>query len=606
MIQHLVLFLTVIAMSAGGAASASDLVLADGGRSDYQIVVADNASPSTKHGAEELQMFLEQISGVKLPIVSDHEPQGPKEIVLGDNDHLRKLGVTIDFAELGREGYVIRTVGDHLIIAGGKLRGNMYGVYGFLEDHLGCRWFTPGVSRIPKSARLVVGPIDERQVPALEYREPYLYECFDGDWCARNRMNSSTGRLDAKHGGKVMFGNGFFVHTFSSLVPPEKYFKDHPEYFSLLNGKRQNGYAQLCCTNPDVIRLCTEGIRRAMRDQPQATVFSVSQNDCDKHCRCSRCKALAREEDSQMAPVLALVNHVAEAVEKEFPGKVVETLAYEWTRQPPKHMRPRPNVIIRLCSIECCFSHPLATCHSFSNQAFREDIERWSKVAPRLWVWDYTTNFDHYLLPFPNQRVIGPNIRFFVDHNVKGIFEEDIGDTPDSELSALGGYVMAKCLWNPRYDADRAMREFLAAYYGPAAVPIRAYIDLLHDYAERKHVHVRIFGRVDGLHLTDELLTKADRQWQEAEDVVAGDAAILRRVKLSRMSVDYAILERARLQRRQGSPASEPYLALAAARFQPFIETLKKSPLTSFAEGKPLDKEAYGRGLAKDLGLNVP
>ena len=228
-----------------------------------------------------------------------------KEIILGQNAHLQELGVAIDFASLGKEGYVIRTVGDHLVIAGGPVRGAMYGVYGLLEDHLGCRWFAPGVSRIPKSARLAIGPLDDRQVPALEYREPYVYECTDGDWCARNRMNSSSGRLDAKHGGKVQFGGGFFVHTFSRLVPPEKYFKDHPEYFSLVNGQRQNGYAQLCCTNEDVIRICTEEILKAMRAQPEATVFSVSQNDCDKHCRCPRCQALAKREGSRSGAGLA-------------------------------------------------------------------------------------------------------------------------------------------------------------------------------------------------------------------------------------------------------------------------------------------------------------
>ena len=81
-----------------------------------------------------------------------------------------------------------------------------------------------------------------------------------------------------------------------------------------------------------------------------------------------------------MAPVLQLVNRVAEAVEKEFPDKAVETLAYQWTRQPPKTMRPRPNVIIRLCSIECCFSHPLATCDSPANRTFRR--RRW-RAGPR-------------------------------------------------------------------------------------------------------------------------------------------------------------------------------------------------------------------------------
>jgi hypothetical protein len=269
-------------------------------------------------------------------------------------------------------------------------------------------------------------------------------------------------------------------------------------------------------------------------------------------------------------------------------------------------MRPRPNVVVRLCSIECCFSHSLATCSSVSNETFRADIERWAKVAPRLWAWDYTTDFDQYLLPFPNQRVIGPNIRFYVEHNVKGIFEEDTTDTPDGELSTLGGYVMAKCLWNPNYDSKKAMNEFLEGYYGKAATPIHAYIDLIHDYVERKHIHVRIFTNCDSPHLTDDLLTKANQHWQEAENCVAGEPEVLRRVKLSRMSPDYAIVERARLQMQQKLPVDKAYLTLAAARFKPFIETLRSSRVGRLRESAPFDKEAYVRDLAKDLRLNVP
>ena len=438
-------------------AKAADLVLADAGKSEYRIVIAADASPSTQYAAKELQTFLKQISGAELPVATDREAVAAHEIVLGVSSHLNAQSGAIDFPRLGDEGYVIRTVGPHLVIAGSALRGNLYGVYGLLEDHLGCRWFAPGVSRIPRIARIALGPIDETRIPVLEYREPYTFECMDGDWCARNRMNSSSARLEARHGGRVRFADGLFVHTFARLVPPAKYFATHPEYFSLVGGKRQNGYAQLCCTNEDVIRICTEEIRAAMRAQPDATVFSVSQNDTDLHCECPRCQALARQEGSQGAPVLNLANRVAEAVEKDFPGKVVETLAYQWTRQAPKTMRPRPNVVVRLCSIECCFSHPLATCDSSENRAFRDDLQAWSKVSQRLWIWDYTTDFAHYLMPFPNQRVRRPNIQFYVANHVKGIFEQDTYDTPHSELAALGGYLTAKFLWNPDYDQDRAM-----------------------------------------------------------------------------------------------------------------------------------------------------
>ena len=412
---------------------------------------------------------------------------------------------------------MIRTVGERLVIAGGSLRGPCTAC----TDCSKITWDADGLHRasaaFPTRARLAVGPIDDRQVPTLEYREPFLADCFDGDWCARNRVNSSFSRLEAKHGGKVKITS--LAHTFQFLVPPEKYYKQHPEYFSLVDGKRMDGYAQLCCTNPDVIRLCSEGLRDLMRANPDGDVFSVSQNDCFNHCECPKCQEVAKREGSQMGPVLQLVNHAAEAVEREFPNKIVTTLAYQWTRHPPKLTRPRPNVVIVLCSIECCFAHPVATCDSEANKAFCADVEGWSKIAPRLWVWDYVTDFANYLLPFPNHQSLGPNIRYYAEHNVKGIFEEDACDTVQDEMAPLDGYVMAKCLWNPRYDASRATAEFLEAYYGEAAAPIRSYLDLLHNRVHRENIHVGCYAPVTHPHLTDELLVQADQLWQQAEDL---------------------------------------------------------------------------------------
>jgi hypothetical protein len=301
--------------------------------------------------------------------------------------------------------------------------------------------------------------------------------------------------------------------------------------------------------------------------------------------------------------VLAMVNRVAEAVEKEFPQKAIETLAYQWTRRPPKSMRPRPNVIVRLCSIECCFSHPLATCDSEANVKFREDIRRWAKVSNRLWVWDYVTDFRHYLLPFPNQRVRNDNIRFFVANNVKGIFEQDTYNTPHSELAALGGYITAKFLWNPGYDENRAINEFLEGYYGKAAAPIRKYIDLLHDRVEKENIHVNIWVPPTHPHLTDELLVEADALWQKAEDLAAGDPDVLRRVERSRMSVDYAILERGRAAASKGELEKSSLAPLAARRFRPFAGTLQSCELTRIMEWQAVDKADYCKKLAAALGL---
>ena len=173
-------------------------------------------------------------------------------------------------------------------------------------------------------------------------------------------MNSSAATLGEKHGGKITYG-GELVHSFYDLLSPDDHFAAHPEYFAQFDGERVREHTQLCCTNEDVVRLVVARVHRLMTEQPQATVFSISQMDWDNYCCCPDCAALAEKEDTLFAPVLYLVNRVVAALAAEFPAKVIDTIAYEWSRRPPKTMRPLPNVIVRLCSVECCFSHPLAT-----------------------------------------------------------------------------------------------------------------------------------------------------------------------------------------------------------------------------------------------------
>jgi hypothetical protein len=217
-------------------------------------------------------------------------------------------------------------------------------------------------------------------------------------------------------------------------------------------------------------------------------------------------------------------------------------------------------------------------------------------------VWDYVTDFHHYLLPFPNQRVRRENIRFFIRHNVKGIFEQDTYESPHSEMAALGGYLTAKFLWNPDYDENTAIDEFLAGYYGKAAGPIRKYLDALHDRAERENIHVHIGAPPTSTHLTNELLTQADALWEQAQKLAADQPEVLDRVRLSRMSVDYAIAERARLEAAK-KDGDASFVALAVRRFKPFVETLASSGLTNLREGERLNLDDCRSTLAKGLKI---
>ncbi|MFC1538173.1 DUF4838 domain-containing protein [Candidatus Latescibacterota bacterium] len=559
-----------------------EILLIRNERSKHRIVIAENASPSTIHGAIELQSYLYKMTGAELPIVTDTMPLRKNEIIVGNNSHLEQIGVDIDFDALGDEGYTLKTAGSYIIIAGGDLRGNMYGVYGLLEDHLGCRWFTSEVCRIPKTNHLVIPALNEVVIPKIAYREPYVWEAFNGDWAARNRMNrnSKGGGLGFFHGGKIEWVPDMFVHTFEKFVSPDEYFRAHPEYFSLVNGRRQRNRSQLCCTNDDVIKIVTEEVLQAFRVHPEAYVISVSQNDWDSHCECKKCQALAEEEGSQIAPVLRMVNLVAEEVEKEFPGRLIETLAYQWSRKAPKNMRPRSNVVIRLSTIECCFSHPLNKCGSIENIEFSRDLHEWGAIADRLWIWNYVTSFAHYFVPFPNLRVRDDNIRFFAENNVAGIFQQDVYTTPHGELSGLSAYVNAKLLWNPYYDEDTAINEFLEGVYGPAAGSIREYIDIIHDEVDKKNIHMGIWQGTDAEYLTDTILAVSDFLWNDAEHATAHLPEVLRRVKIARMSVDYAIIANARangtayiINQEKSSLEINPSFSERVERFCSFAES---------------------------------
>lgn len=100
-----------------------------------------------------------------------------------------------------------------------------------------------------------------------------------------------------------------------------------------------------------------------------------------------------------MGPLLRAVNQVADAIKDDFPHVEVDTLAYQYTRPPPKITKPRSNVIIRLCSIECNFGVPLS---DPSNSHFRDDMVGWSQISDRIWIWNYVTDFGNYVMPWPD------------------------------------------------------------------------------------------------------------------------------------------------------------------------------------------------------------
>ncbi len=522
------------ALVAAFPVSAGPLLCAEG---HPRVVLIRQAglTAAEENALQELAATLREITGAEFPIRDAMVQTPPHAILVGPGPAARAAFPDVPWDALGDEEIILRSRDGRLLVAGGRPRGTLYAVSHLLQRYCGVRWWTPWASRIPKRTTLRLPELNVRYAPVFESRDPFWYPAFDPRWAVRNFSNSQSARIPSEWGGCIRYRG--FVHTFYALVPPGEYFAKHPEWYSLIDGKRTADHAQLCLTNPELRAFVVERVRQWLRESPDAKIISVSQNDWHRPCQCDACRALDEAEGSHAGTMIDFVNHIAAAIEPEFPDVAVDTLAYQYTRKPPRTLRPRPNVIVRLCSIECNFREPL---ESPANASFGDDLRGWAAICNRLYVWDYTTDFAHYLQPHPNWFVLGPNVRFFARNHVKGLFEQGAYQSYGSEFSELRAWVLAQLLWDPSRDDRALINEFLDGYYGPAAPFIREYLALMHEASAGWKL--TCFARTDAPFLRFEPLARAEALWRRAEAAVADRPDLVPRVRLGRIWLGYAWL----------------------------------------------------------------
>ena len=507
------------------------------------VLYAQSAEPPIQYAAGELTRCLQAAYGTAISSV-------PRK-----NVYPIRLQTGISGLSDGAFRWTVNEQG--VLLESGTPSGIVYGAYALMEA-MGFRFLARDCEVVPGfPAELPLGVHEE--TPAFRVRELFWREAMDGDFAVKLRLNSARSSITPEQGGKAMFYN--FSHTFHQLVPEEKYFDTHPEYFSMVDGIRIRERTQLCLTNPNVKRLCVEGVKKWARENPDYNIFSVAMNDWYQPCQCPACARIDAEEDSHAGTMIRFVNAVAEEVEQEFPGIMIHTFAYLYCRKPPKTVRPRHNVIVRLCSIECCFAHPIDQCgcelgridvQGGSSMAFRgqredessflRDLKGWSEICDNLFIWDYTTNYANYLLPFPNLNALQGNLLMFHRFGVKGVFEQ--GNFSHGRCSALGAlkiYLLGKLLWNPDTDLETLIRDFTAGYYGAAEAPMRRYIALWRNACGEEHAG--IYDAPDAPYLTDERLAQAAEILREAQELAA-DTPYKERVEREALSVRYAMLTR--------------------------------------------------------------
>ena len=434
------------------------------------IVVTDGTNAVQRFAAEELQGYVKRMTGVEMPIAASRGAAA--------------RAVVLSSGHFEDDGFRLRTTGDSLLVEGGARTGVLYGVYELLEKHGGCGWFTAAVETVPETdAFTVPDGLDAREKPAFMQRDTSWYDVKkDRVFAARMRLNGVRSSGDDPRLGGVsphqfdkVLGN---CHTFDKMLPAKKYFKDHPEWYSLVNGVRTGGYTQPCLTNPDVERLVLSNVLARIRANPGIRYFGVSQNDTlAGACECPSCKAIDDEEGSHSGTMIRFVNRIAEAVEKEYPDVIIETLAYHYTRKPPKHVRPRRNVMVCLSTIECDFSRPFDGSRYVTNKAFLGDLRKWSDITSLMYVWDYTTSYRCYLAAFPNVQVLAANLRTLRSNGVTHVYDQGNGECPHGWFAELKTWLISKLEWNPDQPLEPLLDRFFKGYYGAAAPFARKYFD---------------------------------------------------------------------------------------------------------------------------------
>ena len=518
--------------SAVAAPVADQIVLAENEQSRYRIMLPSAPTPSERKAADVLQRYLLEISGAALPILFADQDRSRYEIVIGQNDRIDELAAKIDFNSLGEDGFAIKTDSLRLIIAGGTDKGTLYGVYSFLEKYLGCRMYSPQVKVIPKQNRIALTKIDVLEIPVIKFRDTHYRVTWHPEYTDWHKLDhDETGdRTDW----------GMWVHTFNSLVPPETYYEEHPEYFAMVKGQRIP--TQLCLSNPAVLEITIQNLRKKIARKPEARYWSVSQNDNREFCTCDACKAIDEREGSPSGSIVNFVNQVAD----QFPDKMISTLAYEYGRRAPKTIIPRDNVNIMLCSIEISRDKPIT--QDPTSADFARDVEAWGKIAKDIIVWDYVIQFNHLVSPFPNLHVIQPNLQFFVENGVSAMFEQGNREV-GGEFAELRAYLISKLMWNPYQNPDTIINDFLRGYYGSAAAPIRKYIDEMREALLQSGKPLKIFGspmEAEASYLSPELMSLYEAYFDEAEALVAEDPLLLERVRIARLPLAYAKMEQAK------------------------------------------------------------
>jgi Glycosyl hydrolase family 67 N-terminus./F5/8 type C domain. len=513
------------------------VALVKNGKPMSRIVVASDNQNDYK-AALLLDDFMNRISGCKLPVVQDAKAKLRKnDVVIGNRSVAKQPDEVQKLSLLKENGFLISSQDGVLKIVGGGDKGSIYGVVTLLEKYFGVDYWGENEYSLTKMKTLNLPVISTFENPTFRYRQT-------GCYAARtDSIYKLWYRLDEP---QEVFAGGLWVHTFDKLLPSDVYGKIHPEYYAYFNGKRHPGKAsQWCLTNPEVFEIVVKRVDSIFKANPDKHIISISQNDGNyTNCTCDNCKAIDDREGALSGSLIWFLNKLA----ARFPDKEFSTLAYLYTMNPPVHIKPLPNVNIMLCDIDC--EREVSLTENRSGQEFVKAMKGWAAITNNIFVWDYGINFDGYLSPFPNFHILQDNIQLFRDHHAT-MHHSQIAGSKGGDFAELRAYLVAKLMWNADANVDSLMHHFLNGYYGAAGPYIYQYVKVMEGAllgsGKRLWIYDSPVSHKAGM-LKPELMRRYNALFDQAEKAVANDEQLLKRVRRTRLPLQFSELEIARTE----------------------------------------------------------
>ena len=487
--------------------------------------------------------------------------------------------------EIRDDGFILKSDGRLAVIYGLQDKAVYYGACRLLELK-GYRMTHHQIPDVAPNIQLGLPIVDEVNNPSFAYREMWYYTPHHSqdyaDWHAlhhRIRVGDSNQYIwDSRFSGPLHWAEGMYVHTFQKLIPPQRYFNRHPEWFTETDGRRVRD-GQLCLSNPEVLDTLCANLAKMMEEQPGAQIWSVSNNDNYNVCQCPKCRHMDSLYGGPSGTLIHFINQVA----RRFPSKTISTLAYQFTRRAPQPVnghveKPDSNVNIMFCSIECGRQEAIATAPA--EASFRRDMEDWAALCgieneelrienelshpnnSQIYVWDYVVQFRNMWDPFPNLHVLQPNLKYFHDHGVRLMFEQGTGANNMTSWMELREYMLAKLLWNVDADPDSLLHDFCIHYYGLAAQPVEELYREMHRSLIASGKRLDIYGypvdAADGYLAPTQIAkyqaliaaaydslhhyTSANNLYHSRYGLFT-DQVVRDRIRYLELSIDYAILE---------------------------------------------------------------